>query len=556
MRGVCVRAVLGIALLSAAVEAAAFRHEWTEIEIPMRDTPDTGFALAADLFLPAADGSWPVILIQTPYDKLALWPVFVTELSRDPLLKSPDYAFVVMDWRGTGHSGSQLAAYPGSPTHGEDGHDAVEWIADQPWCNGRVGTWGASALGYVQLHTAAEQPRHLLACVPMVYHFREWYDQVYPGGVYARNRNDFVYKTFGGIDFIKANPLRNLIWDWAEANGGDPARIAVPMLHVSGWYDHEALQTVREFRAVAAASTAPQRLLIGPWTHSAIGALEQGELQYPAAEFEMQYAALRFFDEHLRGLDRRWTDEPPVRYFQTNEDRWIAAADWPPSDTQPLELFAHVDGTLRETAPTSPGLELAVAIDPADPVPTLFGPVIDTTEHIQGPGDLRPNEARDDVLTFTMPTRTEPLRIAGDPSLTVSIRCDTPDTDIAARLSEVYPDGRSILLVSAIQRASVSEDGRTRTLLHDGVTYELALEFPPLAVTIPRGHALRLILEPSNYPLYDVNLQDGSSFSDEAGATTRTSTVRYLFGPEAAPRLLLPARPYTPTAAADWWVLE
>ena len=116
----------------------------------------------------------------------------------------PEYAFVVTDWRG--YFGSSDAAYSGSPTRGEDGHDLVEWISTQSWCTGAVGTWAASALGIVQMKTAAEQPDHLLACVPIVHHYRETYEPSYPGGVFrpllARG-GEFLPGTSGGRLFYR-----------------------------------------------------------------------------------------------------------------------------------------------------------------------------------------------------------------------------------------------------------------------------------------------------------------------------------------------------------------
>ena len=114
--------------LAWAVSAAGgTAHLRTPTVIPVRD----GRALAADFYLPAESGSWPAILIQTPYNKDALAPVFESAYLSDPLLESPDYAFVVVDWRGT--FGSADARYADSPTMGEDGYDCVEWAAVQPW---------------------------------------------------------------------------------------------------------------------------------------------------------------------------------------------------------------------------------------------------------------------------------------------------------------------------------------------------------------------------------------------------------------------------------------
>ncbi|MFA6243667.1 MAG: CocE/NonD family hydrolase, partial [Candidatus Hydrogenedentales bacterium] len=317
------RQILVLAAALIMTQAAwAHAHIRQAEQIPMRDSP---YTLAADVYLPAETGSWPVILIQTPYNKDLFVPIFIFEFSEDPLLESPDYAFVVLDWRGFFDSAG--AAYAGSPTRGEDGYDAVEWIAQQPWCSGNVGTWGASALGTIQLKTAAEQPPHLRGCVPMVYHYREWYDQAYPGGVYARDRNEFVYGLFGGLSLVRDHPLYDTYWQLAETFSGNPSLINVPMLHVTGWYDHEPTQTIREMQDIrdlgGPNAQATQKLLIGPWSHSNVGELEQGQLEFPAAEHAPSETALQFFDHYLRGIENEYESQPEVRYFRINDERWL-----------------------------------------------------------------------------------------------------------------------------------------------------------------------------------------------------------------------------------------
>lgn len=532
-RTIAIALILGIASV-----APGFVHLRNPIDIPMRD----GMTLAADAYLPAETGSWPVILIQTPYNKEFRYPqIFQFEFSDDPLLKSPDYAFVLVDWRG--FAGSQDAAYEGSPTRGEDGYDAVEWVAAQPWCDGNVGTWGLSALGNAQMVTAQERPPHLRGCVPIVYAFRPWYDGAYPGGVYSRNRNEFVYGTFGGRDAVRSFPLYNFVWEYNETHTGDPTQIDVPMLHISGWYDHEAVQTIREMEAVrcegAPGARGRQKLLIGPWSHGAVGESVQGQLTYPAAEYASSLAALEFFDFYLRGIANGYERQPVVRYFTMNDDQWRGASAWPPATALARDYYLTGDGRLAPTAPAS-GAVLGYTADPNDPVPTLWGAVVTQGSAQQGPGDLRSIEARPDVLTFTTPTLTEPLSIAGQPIAWLWIECDAVNTDFAVRMTEVYPDGRSMLLVDGIRRASLRNGFTQHEWLAPSTLYEVAVELPPVAVTIPAGHALRFSVAPSNYDRFDVNMQDGSDISDESSAMPVVASVTLHTGPTYPSRVSVP----------------
>lgn len=538
-----------LAVAGLAAPCSAHQHIRQTLNIPMRDAPHT---LAADAYLPAASGSWPVVLIQTPYNKNLFAPVFTLELTDDPLLESPDYAFVVLDWRG--YFASAGAAYAGSPTHGEDGYDAVEWIADQSWCTGSVGTWGASALGNVQMKTAAEQPPALKGCVPIVYHYGETYDQYYPGGVYYKSRNDFVAGAFGGGTLVRDNPQYNLLWQILENTTGDPALIDLPMLHITGWYDHETAITIREMQSIqtngAANALDKQKLIIGPWTHNAIGALAQGELEYPSAEHYSSAAALAFFDRYLRGISNGWEGRPAIEYFRMNDDLWVQASAWPPVGTEPRQFFLHADGTLADTAPAT-AQTLSYDADPADPVLTVCGATINSTLGEQGPGDLSAVEARADVLTFTTPVLTAPLTFEGTPSVRLFFECDAVDTDFAVRLTHVYPDNRSMLLVDGIRRASLRNSFETREPLSTGTVYEIVVDIPPVSVTIPTGHRLRVLVGPSNYDRFDKNMQDGSDLSDESGAAAMSAHVTLRFSQAHPSALTLPVVPAGPDTDGD-----
>lgn len=526
------------AAVGFATVASGVVHLRYPVEIPMRD----GQTLAADVYLPAESGVWPTILIQTPYGKHARFPfIFLHELSADPLLKSPDYAFVVLDWRG--FYGSAEAAYEGSPTHAEDGYDAVEWIAMQPWSTGKVGTWGLSALGNIQLNTAAERPPHLCGCVPIVYSYRPWYDLAYAGGVYTRSRNEFNYGYYGGLDMVRGHPLYDQAWQYVESHTGDPGQIDVPMLHISGWYDHEVVQTVREMEALRCegmpGARGQQKLLIGPWSHSAIGDTQQGQRAYPAAESASSVAALEFFDYHLRGIPNGYATRPVVRYFRVNDDVWRPASAWPPATARPAQFYLTADGSLSPTAPVLDDT-LTYVSDPTDPVPTLWGAVLSSDYATQGPGNLTSIEARADVLTFTTPVLAEPLSIEGRPTARLWIDCDAVNTDLAVRMTEVTADGRSMLLVDGIRRASLRNGFTRHEWLEPGTVYAVEVRLPPVAVTIPAGHALRISVAPSNYDRFDVNMQDGSDISDEPGTTPIVATVRLHVGPQHPSHVSLP----------------
>ncbi len=522
-------AVAAGCLVLAAVQAGAFAHLRVPTEIPMRD----GKTLAADVYLPAERGRWPAILIQTPYDKRQFWAVFLVEAGDDPLLKSPDYAFVVVDWRGFFASADAAAA---GASRGRDGYDAVEWIAAQSWCTGEVGTWGPSALGKVQFETAALHPPHLRGCVPIVAQAGERYELYYPGGVYFRNRNEFVASHFGGGATVRQHPLEDAFWLAAARAAPQPDAFAVPMLHISGWYDHQAAETLALASAIqergGLGARGRQWVLVGPWSHggAATAREQQGQLAYPAAAQEASREAKAFFDRFLRGVANGFEERPFCRLFRINEDTWVTGETWPRGTGSVERWYLTGDGLLAPRPGPEP-VAASYLADPARPVPTLWGAIIvEGNGNRQGPGDLTQLEARSDVLSFTTPPLSRPLPIEGQPRVVIWLSCDALDTDVAVRLTEVTPDGRSLLLVDGIRRASLRDSFAERRLLTPGVPVRVTVTLAPIAATIPAGHALRLLIAPSNYDRFDVNPQDGSSFSDEPSAVLTPAVASIFMG--------------------------
>jgi putative CocE/NonD family hydrolase len=393
--------------------------------------------------------------------------------------------------------------------------------------------------------------------MPRVYHFREWYDQWFPGGVYGKSRGDFVDLYFlGGTALYKSRPLYTVFWSFVEANSGDVADIDVPMFHVTGWYDHETDQTLREMQDIQTMggpnARGNQRIIIGPWTHEGLGAIDQGELSYPSAEWGDSLEGLAFFDHVLRGMNNGFLDRPAYLYYRMNAGEWIESDTFPPAEAVNDVRYLTPGGTLSETAPTTPDAALRYMSDPSDPVPTLFGAVIglETSAH-QGPGDLAGLLARQDVLSFVTEPLSKPLVIEGWVSARLFITCTAVDTDFSVRLVDHYPDGRVMLLVDGIRRASLRDNYETRQLLSGSVVYEIPVSLPPVSVEFPAGHRLGILVAPSNFDRFDKNMQDGSDLSDQDGAVATTAEIALHVNPDYPSSITLPVVPPESELDAD-----
>jgi predicted acyl esterase len=484
------------------------------IAIPMRD----GKHLSAHLYLPNTSEQFPVILIQTPYNKNFFKNNGMPLGIGYDIVASP-YAFVVLDWRC--FYGSLLAC-TANPDRGADGYDAVEWIAGQPWSNGKVGTWGPSALGNVQFQTTYQNPPHLVCAVPEVPSPQTRYHHYYPGGSirteYFETLN-LLFGIIGGFDVVVQNPYYNALWQYVESITLRPDLINIPMLIIGGWYDHNTTDNFMLIDALAKSSALPVRgqhkILVGPWVHggtgqSRLGSEMQGELSYPAAIGWNDALALEFFDQYLRDVDRGYENRKRYLYFQMGDDQWQETEIWPPSGLQIQTFYLHADQQLTGLGPLQEAEPIHFTYDPRDPSPTVGGKTLNFVLD-QGPYDQRLSvESRNDNLVFSTAPLPQDLVVKGSIKVHLHVASNRPDTDFVIRLTDVYPDGRSMLLGSAIQRMRFREGYRVAdtTSMQSGAVYPITLSMDPLAVTFKAGHRLRLIITSSNYPRYNRNMNN------------------------------------------------
>ncbi|MEM7036614.1 MAG: CocE/NonD family hydrolase [Bacteroidota bacterium] len=515
------------------------------LSIPMRD----GANLAGDLYLPNNTDTFPVILIQLPYNK-ARYQIGGLPLGVGFDISASDYAFVVVDWRCFYASTSACTT---NVNRGEDGYDVVEWVAQQNWCDGNVGTYGPSALGNVQFETAAEQPPSLKCAVPEVSSPTTVFETYYPGGALRLEYTEQLRTLFGnaGMDLIVQNPHDNIIWTLA-GQGFRPQDIEVPMLQIAGWYDHNVrenfwvMDTLRQVSGTAVRDK--HKMLIGPWVHggtgfASVGTTVQGQLSYPLAENWNDSLAWDFFDFYLRGIQNGWENRPRYMYYQMGADTWESSVDWPPSNLLNRTFYFHADSTLSETAPASGALSFQY--DPTDPSPTVGGKTLNDNLD-QGPYDQRPLvESRPDALVFSTASLAQDLPIKGQIQAHIQLNSDRKDTDLAIRLTDVYPDGRSMLLESQILRLRYRDGFTTADTasMTPGTNYTIAITFDPLAITLPAGHSLRAIVTGSNYPRYNRNMNTGAEVhpgnNPDSLLNPLTATTTLQFGAQLS-RLEIP----------------
>ncbi len=527
---------LAILLFAAGAACGQITNlTYTSITIPMRDTN----VLAADLWYAGpSPTAKPVILIQTPYNRKLYRVGTIPGYAGGTLFpNSTNYNYVIVDWRG--FYGSAGAAVPGY-NRGLDGYDCTEWIAAQPWSNGRVGTWGSSALGFIQYQTAFQHPPHLTCCNIQVMYFQTRYDSYYYGGDYRLEEAQST-ASLGLINSnnILAHPDYDFYWKTAESLTDTPQQMAVPSLIVGGWFDHtpnSVLQAYAELQTNSNPSViGKQWFIFGPWTHEGVGEAQQGILNFPNTTnlFDQE---ISFWDYELRNVtNNAWASQPFVQFYQIGENIWVDNRSWPGPGTWagitrlPQTLYLGDGGQLTTAPPAAGGAPDSYAYDPNNPTPSFGGARFTPSDPTvpDGPQNESTNiETRADVLVYSTAVLTNDLRMnATNLLVTLSASSSRTDTDFAVRLTDVYPDGSSIILVQGICRARFRNSLSTEQLMTPGVIYQIPVQLQNLAYTFRQGHRLRIVVSSADYPMYDANLNNGGPMYTNGPAFIATNSI-------------------------------
>ena len=548
-----------------------------DVETRMRD----GVILRANVFRPDAPGKFPALLTRTPYGK--------GDAGMDRYVRS-GYVFVKQDSRGRYSSDGDYVPFTVENTgDAEDGYDTVEWLAQQPYCNGKVGTTGPSYNGWMQWQLAKVRPPHLVAMcaytIPLEVTEVDWWGSFRPG------RRVRWWMTTMAPDMRKREGLpkphtpgeATKIWDelehgrwlgfmpWLDLSKYLPKRLAkyaddwlrhpnrrpwkfgevhsevdVPNLDFSGWYDHcgGTMQHLGLMQKNARTENARTqcKLIIGPWNHGGFGKRKIGEIDFgPSAQFDIEDVIVRWFDYWLRGVDNSMDREPTVRYFVMGSCQWKTADTWPPQAKREAVYYMSSSGSanpvedsglLTETRPGGEPCD-TYTYDPHDPVPTLW-----TRSLFTVPSDRRQLEHRQDILYYRTPPLEEEMEVVGYPRVVLFASSSAPDTDFFARLVDEDPNGPAIEICYGMVRARHRDSYDSEQLLTPGQVTEFNIKLGPTACRFLKGHRIRLEITSSDFPNHDRNHNTGRN--DLADTELAPAVQEVFHSGEHASRILLP----------------
>ena len=554
-----------------AAETSAVTQE--TVMVPMRD----GVLLATDVYRDPSLKQAPVLLMRTPYNKDRVKKV--AERFADA-----GYVAVVQDCRGKFQSEGVFYPYD---HEGRDGYDAIEWLGKQPWCNGRIGMWGASYVGATQWLAANEQPPGLVTIAPTAT-FSSFYRNLYLGGAMRLSlitrwaagnsqkpegvevtddwRRTLLHLPMSEIDDeigwsipwlegMLTHPEHDGYWKPTELTA-EIVDLKLPMQHIVGYYDFFSRETVGNFSRMQGwapdmATRERQQLILGPWDHGSIGRAKVGDVDFGEnAVIDKDGENLKWFERYLK------TDAAnspavvvPVRYFSMGDNVWQEAQTWPPQGFTPTAFYLHSEGSANTGAgngrldycpPVTAEPADSFKADPADPAPacpvTEKRPLIAAT---WAPADQRPIEKRNDVLVYTSEPYTEPLTFAGNAQAKLYVSADTPDADWVVKLIDVHPDGFAQNLAVGILRGRFRDSESQPTPLEPGKEYEITVDLGPIAAQIGAGHRLRVDICGAYFPLFDRNPNTGEG---PFGRGTKIATEKVYHDAVRPSRIILPCR--------------
>jgi uncharacterized protein len=553
---------------------ADVRIHWS-VRIPLRG----GARLGATLYTPQ-DGTptAPAIIAMTPY-------IAQSHHAQAMHFAARGFAFAVVDVRG--RADSEGTFHP--LNEADDAYDVIEWVAAQPYCNGVVGMWGGSYLGYCQWAAASRHPPHLATIVPVAAPFRgvdspmrnnvftpytmQWLTMVTgrssqekifaDQGFWCRKFKQFFEsgRPFSELDRFFGNPSplfqewishpqRDAYWDSYNPTSQQYSRIGIPILTITGAYDADQLGAIAHYREhiknASPAARARHYLVIGPWDHAgtALPKAEFGGIRIGAAgvidvpDLQRQWYAWTMLGESKPALLKE-----QVSYYVAVADQWrhTDTLDAVTARSDPLFLQSadnptdvYRSGSLGSELPTSASPDHYV-YDPRDVAHAELESTLDAYSLID---QQMLHAAAGRQLIYHSPPFARDLDVCGFFELRLWLAIDRPDTDLRAMVYEVDMNGEAILLTTDWVRARYREGLRDAKLIERDTPLRYTFEnFMFIARTIRRGHRLRLVIGPINSIHWQKNYNGGGVVAHESMADARPVTVK-LFHDDAHPSAL------------------
>lgn len=535
------------------------------VKVPMRD----GVKLNATLYRPKDQKDpLPVIFELTPY-------ISDSYHNRAYYFAQHGYVFAIVDVRGRGNSEGHFDPFMQEP---QDGHDVVEWLAKQPWSNGKVTMWGGSYAGFDQWLTLREFPAHLATIVPAaaahagvdfpmfknIWASYEMQWLTFTSGVTPQQnlfgesafwiekfRELYLnHRPYRDLDKIVGNdstvfqqwvahPIVDAYWQKLDITPEQYKKIDIPILTITGDYDGDQPGAMSYYRDHMKYGTeeakAKHYLIIGPWDHAGtrtpnkeVGGLTFGD----ASVLDMNKLHVDWYDWTMKGGKAPEFLKKRVAYYVVGAERWKYADS--------LETISNAKEILYLNSSNGEAND----VFHSGALTESKSGTVKPDHYIYDPLDVRPAELEKEEiknsitderyalnlfgngLVYHSQPFAEDTEISGFVKLVAWISMDVPDTDFGVTLYEIMPDGKSIELTSDALRARYRDSATTEKLAKSGEInrYEFS-GFTFFSRRIAKGSRLRLVLNSPNSIYQQKNYNGGGVVAEESGKDARTAHI-------------------------------
>ncbi len=486
--------------------------------IPLSD----GTKLAARMWIPedAETDKVPALLEYLPYRKRD--GTHVRDALTHPYFAGHGYAAIRVDMRGNGDSeGLMTDEY--ALQEQDDALEVIAWLAEQPWCNGKVGMFGISWGGFNALQVAARKPPALKAIITICSTDDRYEDDVhYKGGTVLNEMLGWAATMLAyssrppdplivgerwremWMERLEAEPFLVIPWlshphrDDYWKHGSvceDFAKVEAPTLVVGGWNDAYSNAVPRLMKGLRTT----RKAIIGPWAH------KYPHFAVPEPRIGFLQEALRWWDQWLKGAATHISRDPDYRYYvmepwkpgtfpEKIEGRWIGDSFWGFGHIETKKWWLN-SGGIGPTAGTETPLTICskqtTGADGGEYCIIWLGP--------EFPGDQRKDDS--DSITFETPALVTDIDIVGQPAVEIEFSVDRPVAHIAARLNDVWPSGEVSRITYHLQNLCMRDSRENPMPLEPGKHYRMKIKLDDIAWRVPKGHRLRVAISTAYFPM-------------------------------------------------------
>jgi uncharacterized protein len=549
------------------------------VKIPMRD----GVPLNATVYQPHNQKDpLPVVFTFTPY-------IGDSYTSRALYFANHGYVYALVDVRGRGNS---EGAFEPFANEGRDGYDVTEWLAKQPYSNGKIAMWGGSYAGFDQWTVAKEFPPHLATIVPAAaahpgvdfpfqYNIFAPYDiqwltftsghtgnaETFGNDAFWNAKSREMYKAhsaFAEYDQLVGNPNANFqkwmlhptpdaYYDAMVPTTGDYKKLTLPILTITGHFDGDQPGAFtfykRHMQYGSAEAKAKHYLIIGPWDHAGTRSpkTEMGGLKFaPGSALDLNKLHNDWYDWTMKSGAKPEFLKKRVAYYVMGAEEWKYADSLEAISNGTLKLYLSSNGSASDVFHS--GMLLAAKANSVASDSWVYDPLDNR------PGDAEPTENPSyltsqsgitnlygEALIYHGEPFVEATEVSGFPKLTIWLTMDVPDTDLGVTLYEILSDGSSMQLSNATMRARYRDSLREEKAVPPGQPEKYVFDnFTFFSRQVAKGSRLRLVVGSLNTPSTEKNYNSGGVVTKETGKDARTAHIQLLHDAEHPSALELP----------------